>query len=155
MFSTLKKEMQTQLDYLKIHSERLYVTSVTKEEIWDAYLNGFVDETEKQSHNCNCCKSFLRNIGNVVGIINGKAVSIWDFEPTEDLYVPSVKAMKSLVDNSTITNVYFSKDNFVGTDYNFDLKRSVTWNHFYTKLTNKSFLSGTKSIEEAQAEKEI
>ena len=36
MFSTLKKEMQTQLDYLKIHSERLYVTSVTKEEIWEA-----------------------------------------------------------------------------------------------------------------------
>lgn len=153
MFSTLKKEMQTQLDYLKIHSPRLYVTGVTKEEIWESYLNGFTDEAEKQSHNCNCCKSFLRNIGNVVGIINGKAVSIWDFTPSEELYVPSVLLMRDLVNNSNITNVYFSKEKSVGTDKNFDAKANVTWNHFYTNLTSMSIIPGSKSVEEVQAEK--
>ena len=65
-------------------SNTLYRVNVTKDELWNTYLNSFPQGSNeiyktRTYHDCNCCKSFIRSMGNVVSITDqGKIESIWD-----------------------------------------------------------------------------
>lgn len=61
----------------------LYTVDVPKDELYDLYLDSFPEGTnlmykERREYDCNCCKSYIRTLGRVVAIHNGKLVSIWD-----------------------------------------------------------------------------
>lgn len=49
-------------------ADNLFVVNVDKDLLWMSYLLSFEDETIRQDHNCNACKSFIRHYGKVVAI---------------------------------------------------------------------------------------
>src|SRR3990172_13415393 len=116
MFSQFKKAMQENFNLLLLRSQPLYVTNVDKEVMWKTYLDSFLEE-ERQGHNCNCCKSFVRHYGGLVFIIDGQMKSIWDFQ-CEEPFATVVKNLDNVVKSATITDLFYSKEAGLGTDKN-------------------------------------
>jgi len=66
MFNNLKQKLQD--NFKELSKNNLFYVDIDRDEIFQQYLNGFEEDT-KQSHNCNCCKSFLRQYAGIVGIV--------------------------------------------------------------------------------------
>jgi len=57
----------------------LYTVNPDRDKIWELYLEGFTKDV-RQSNNCNCCKSFFRQYGGIVTIVNNQLCSVWDID---------------------------------------------------------------------------
>ena len=78
-FNVFKSAVATQ--FAKMAKSPLFVTDTTGDDLWATYLAAFPEGTnpiyrERTEHDCSCCRQFIRNIGNVVTIQDGKLVSI-------------------------------------------------------------------------------
>lgn len=133
MFTDLKKKVQD--NFNKMSQGNLFYVAIDRDEIWRQYILGF-PEAERQEHECNCCKSFLRQWSGIVSIIDGKRVSIWDDIDVEG-YADSVAALSEYIHSLPITDVFLNEFKNCGTDKNFDSKREVTWEHFNITLPAK------------------
>ena len=120
----------------------LYEMSLDKDELWNIYLDSFPKGTneiyrERRYHDCSCCRGFIKHIGNVVAIIDGKIISIWDFDIDDSTFGPVVKALSDYVHKHNITDVFLSTEHKVGCHHNFELMESVgqhRWDHFFIDL---------------------
>jgi len=162
-FKFFKKSIQDRLDFLIENSPSLFEVDLDKDEFYEYYLNAFPQGTnevfrERRSHDCSCCKQFIRNYGTIVGIIDGKIASIWDVE-AEDEYQVVTNAMKELVESLPITDVFFSEFKKLGTNVSRETRGDNTihtWHHFYYELpgeyvtsavdTKKSQVRQTKDV---------
>jgi len=83
-FNTFKKAVSKQFAFMQKNGS-LFTTEVNKEDLWNIYLNSFPADSNhiyriRKKYDCSCCRNFIKKIGNVVSIINGKVVSIWDID---------------------------------------------------------------------------
>jgi len=126
---------------------QLFEVDISKDEMWDTYLGSFPEGTnpifrERREHDCNCCKTFIRNLGNVVSIQDGKLVSIWDVVTGSETQV-IVDAMSELIKSKTISNVFFTQFKKIGTSSNPDTENpNIIWTHFYSEVPNQFVLTG-------------
>lgn len=134
MFIDLKKQVRDNFEKLSKHN--LFYVDIDRDEIFQQYLNGFED-ISRQSHNCNSCKSFLRQYAGVVAIIDNKRVSIWDGIVAEPEYQKSVDNLSNYIHSLPITNIFLNEYVKCGTDSNLDKVSGVKWNHFYFELPSK------------------
>ncbi len=134
MFKDLKNKLRENFDSLS--SQPLFYVSIDRDEIWELYLNGFEDPVERQEHNCNACKSFLRQWGGIVAIVDNKMVSIWDGIDVEGFEQP-IHNIRRYIHSRPITNVFLNEFASIGTDKNHDSIRDVTWEHFHLNLPSK------------------
>lgn len=119
----------------------LYTVDVPKDELYDLYLDSFPEGTnlmykERREYDCNCCKSYIRTLGRVVAIHNGKLVSIWDVK-VGGYYQVVADAMKARVESSEIRDRFFHFEGRVGTESNVALLengKTKTWTHFHQAL---------------------
>lgn len=123
----------------------LFYVDVDKDALWEAYLASFPDGTNptyraRTEHDCSACKSFIRAIGGVVTIRDGKMVSLWDCQ-TDAIYQPVVDALARVVHSHNITNIFLHKEPSIGVAKDFE--RIVgepgesgvrTWEHFFVNL---------------------
>lgn len=123
---------------LLISSGPVFRTSIPKDEMYDTYLSSFRPEdnpikVERTEHDCNCCKSFIRRMGNMVGVIDGKLSSIWDIKSTEEGYQIVADAMANAVKSRPIDTVYISDEPRAGAPETKSLTESglSTYDHFY------------------------
>lgn len=133
MFKDVKKQVLDQFDTMVATGGMLFITDVDKDAMWNAYLDGFADPDEKQHHNCNCCRQFIKRYGAIVVIVDNKFMTVWDFVPTEALYINSVEVMGELVRHSKIRDRFLNDTHKLGTDSNYDLDKNCTWEHFFVK----------------------
>lgn len=156
MFKNFKKIISEKLDYLVKESEFLYQVNVDKDEFWDLYLDSFPQGTneifrERRVYDCSCCRQFIKNYGTIVGIIDGKKVSIWDVE-VDGYYQTVADILNEKIKSLEIDNVFYSKFKSLGTDSNKELidNKTHTWYHFYYELPDRLVDSSSKSIENLQ-----
>jgi len=143
-FPTIKKLVAAQFAAMQKLGTLLQVDS-SRDTIWEAYLNGFQQEL-RQEHNCNCCKSFIRQVGSVVVITPDlKLVSIWDLEAAAipDEFQASIKALSDYVHSRPIQGLFQVCDKEAGKDSNFSEKHQVVFQHFYVKLPPSATASNT------------
>jgi hypothetical protein len=122
-FNQFKQVFQANFNKLIEGQVQLYVTDVDKHELWDAYLAAFPDD-ERQGFNCNCCRQFIKQYGNVVAIKDGAIKSMWDFTVDDDVYSEVIAALNNLVSKSNIKDVFVTKVAKLGTDRSLDLSNS-------------------------------
>ena len=123
----------------------LFRTNVEKDVLWETYQSSFPEGTnpvyrERREYDCNCCKQFIRVVGNVVAIIDGKLVSIWDISiPSEPNFQIVADALSNLNKSAKIQDTFYHYERTVGTDKNFEdqLDGVKTWEHFFANLDNK------------------
>ena len=133
-FKKFKTKLREEFSKKVKEVSNIYKTNVTKEDLWSTYLDSFSQE-ERQPHNCNCCKSFIRQFGGIVFFVDGELKTIWDFEAHGE-YENVCKNMSALVKNSEIQDVFTSKTDFIGTDYNISTK-GIKWEHLHVNIPQK------------------
>lgn len=132
----------------------LYLADVDKDLMWETFLNSFASEEIRQSYNCNCCKQFIRNYGNIVSIKDGKATSIWDFEASGELE-NTAKDLNTLVSNAAVNNVFVTSFAKLGTNKSSTLSedgKAIVWQHLFVELPKTYVKKGAKSEEAIQGE---
>jgi hypothetical protein len=134
MFTHLKQKVQSQFKVL-VDNGTLFTTDPNRDEIWNTYLNA-IPESERQYNNCNCCKSFLRQFGGIVGIKNNKVITLWDFELEDETYGEAVKELRRFVASLPITDHFLNSYAKLGTDKTPDPKNKVIHEHFHVVAPN-------------------
>lgn len=143
----------------------LYKTEVSKEELWDTYLNSFPEGSnpifrERTEHDCQCCKQFIRACGNVVSIIDGELVSIWDVVVDDPNYQIVVSAMSEVVKSRDIKDIFLHPEKNLGTDHNHEIRDGspYRWDHFHFELSSQYVKKGAdiaSTLSQARSTKEV
>lgn len=135
MFRLLKEAIQRRFDELVTNETHIFYKDVDRDKIWDVYLNAFPNET-RQEHNCNSCKSFLRQFSGIVFIKANKVESIWDIdlEPIDEEYHRSITTVRDYITGLPITNVFLTETKKLGNAQNLDKVRDIVWEHFSLTL---------------------
>lgn len=123
----------------------LFIVNIDKDLMWETYLTSFPAGSDpifrkRSEHDCSCCRGFIKSIGNVVSIKNGQITTIWDFECHDDTYDPVIKAMRNLIREQKVTDVFLSTEKKIGCHHNFEMMERVgahRWDHFYLELPDK------------------
>lgn len=140
IFKDFKKDVETAFN--NMIAENLFVVNVDKDLLWMAYLLSFEDEEERQSHNCNACKSFIRHYGKVVAIdtTTYEVRTFWDDVHTPG-YEKTAQDLAKLVKEASVCDIFIQDVNeFHGCDHNFQLLPDGTtkrWNHLYVTIPDK------------------
>ncbi len=140
-FGIIKHAVAQQFAHMTAHD--LFRTGADKDDMWTTYLASFPDGTnpmfrQRTEHDCSCCRQFIRAVGDVVAIIDGRLTSIWDIETDSATYLPVADAMSRLVRGRPIDNHFLHYEAEIGTDRNFeDAVGGVrSWEHFFINLPN-------------------
>nr|DAX08835.1 MAG TPA: hypothetical protein [Bacteriophage sp.] len=139
-FIRFKKDVEVAFN--NMISDNLFVVNVDKDLLWTAYLLSFDDPDERQQHNCNACKSFIRHYGKVVAIdpLTYETKTFWD-----DVHSPgfekAAQEMAKLVKQAAICNIFIQDVNeFLGCDHNVQLLTdgtTRTWHHLYVTIPER------------------
>lgn len=119
--------------------QQLFVVDLDKHQIYDFYQNAFPEGTnpiykERREHDCQTCKSFIRNIGNLIAInSDGSLTSVWDV-PAENEYKVVAEAMSTLVKSAPIVNLFLKQEHKYGIKSNLAVDTGITWNHFWADV---------------------
>lgn len=119
----------------------LYLTDVNPYDMWDKYLASFPEGSdplykENSEHDCNCCKSFVRNFGNIVAIVDGELVSIWDVPDADHPYKEVCEEMSKFVKTS-VKDVFFCDESSAGQEKTLQMLEDgdvKTWDHFHLTI---------------------
>ena len=140
MFKDFKEAISEQFEKMKPYP--LYRTEVEKELLWITYIESFPPGSnpkmrERTEHDYQACKSFVRAVGNMVAIIEGELVSIWDCKVGPPYNVVAA-ALSELAKSAPIRNVLLHDQHEVGVDKNFQKvegsREVITWEHFHLVL---------------------
>ena len=137
-FEDLKSSLTA--NFKKLSSSKLFYVAIDRDRIWEEYLSGF-DEPSRQGHNCNACKSFLRQFAGIVTIEDNQIISIWDNLEVSEEYQQSIENVQKYIHSLPVTDIFLSAFKKCGTDRNLDRESGVTWNHFYIEVPS-SYVTG-------------
>lgn len=109
-----------------------------------AYLASFPEGTDpiyktRTEHDCSCCKNFVKNIGNLIAIVDGKMETVWDIEGAPAPYNVVAKAMADFTRKHSITGVFRTKERSYGAEETLqNVEGSIKrWNHFHGKVADR------------------
>lgn len=134
-----------------------YLVDSSKEDMWATYLEAFPPGTnpmfrQRTEHDCSCCKSFIRGVGNLVTLDNkGEIQTIWDAEISDPTYKVVAAKLAEFVRCGSVSRVYRSREPGYGVESNIEVLAeggSITWNHFHVKLPSRLVV---KDVGAAQA----
>lgn len=111
--------------------QHLFEVQVNKDEMVNLYLDSFPKGTneiyrERREYDCSCCRGFIKNLGNIVAIKDGKIETIWSFDPGDDVFAPVVKALDEYVRAHAVTDVFLSKEKKIGCHHNFEILEKMS-----------------------------
>ena len=146
-FKEFKAAVAKQFERMAKHE--LFRTGVTKDALWDTYLASFPAGSNpiyktRTEHDCQCCKQFIRAVGDVVAIIDGKIETIWDVDMDYLNYQAVAVAMGDLVRSHHIEDAFLHYEKTAGTDKSVQdtLDGVHTWNHFFVNIPSKFVVDG-------------
>jgi hypothetical protein len=127
--------------FKEMSAKRLFSTDADGAALWDCYLASFpvgFDPIYKTrtTHDCSCCRHFIKAVGAVVNVVDGKLVTLWDFK-IDGPYQQVADAMAAYVRARAVDNVFLHSERLIGSANSRQLleDRSVkTWDHYYVNL---------------------
>ena len=130
--------------------------------IYEKYLSFFKPKFNpiirvNTDHDCSACRHFIKRMGKVVTIKDGKLISIWDVNPGDECYQPVAEKLSAYVKQFPIKDVFLTKDTMIGTPKDYekavDGDTFVTYNHFYTVTPRANIYNGRDTIDSALSDK--
>lgn len=138
-FNTIKTAVAAQ--FTKMANGPLFTVDISKDELWNTYLSAFPEGTnpmyrERTEHDCNCCKQFIRAVGNVVSIVDNKLVTIWDGPVKDQNYQVVATALSNLVKSKAVAGRFLHYENTAGSNKSFEdtLNGIRRWDHFFVNI---------------------
>jgi hypothetical protein len=145
----------------------LFVSVADKDVMWELYLDSFPLGTnevfrERRSHDCSCCRSFIKQFGGVVAIRDNEVVTAWGFDTGSGTYQPVVDALDQFIKSHQVKDVFVTSEGAFGTAENREQLEdgSVhTWSHFRVdmpaRLVSRSHKTQASLMAEARTNKEV
>ena len=107
------KSIQSQFDRMCV-TGKLFRSSLTGQQVWDLYINGFEPEhnpifrdPNSSMHNCNLCKNFIRRYGNIVAVNDEhKIMTLFDVK-VPDEFETVAKVLSAKIRSAKISEVFF------------------------------------------------
>ena len=137
-FKDFQQAIQRQ--FATMQGRTLYRVAFDRDALWDAYLSAYPAGTnpiykERTEHDCSSCRHFVKTMGGVVAIKDGKLQSIWDCQ-VGGQYQVVADTLSALVKSVAVDNIFLHTERSVGTAKNFQqlLDRVITWEHFHVVL---------------------
>lgn len=138
-FTTIKTAVAAQ--FTKMANGPLFTVDLSKDELWNTYLSAFPEGTnpmyrERTEHDCNCCKQFIRAVGNVVSIVDNKLVTIWDGPVNEPNYQVVATALSDFVKSKAVAGQFLHYEATAGSNKSFEdtLNGIKRWDHFFVNI---------------------
>lgn len=136
-FSKLRLAVANQ--FKRMQERDLFVANVNGDELWDLYLASFPKGSDpiyrkRSDHDCSCCRSFIKKVGMVVAVIDGKIETIWDINGEVDpAYKTVADAMAAKVKSVNIDNVFLTAEKKAGSEKTFEniVNDVKAWDHFF------------------------
>lgn len=153
-FESFKKLFQANFTQVITNQTHLFHVDIDKDLLWATYLNSFPEEL-RQQFNCNCCRQFIKNYGNLVAIKNNTIFSLWNFNTEDSVYQTVVDNLNHLVINATVRDVFVTTFAKLGTDSNIQRledNSTIRWHHFYYELPKHLVYRGSSSEATVQNE---
>ena len=149
-FKDFSVRVENQFNVMASDADVVLVRSnIDSDKIWEAYLNAYPAEfnevfRERRTYDCNHCKNFIRRIGSVLAIKNGKLISVWDVS-VPGYFQQVADTLSQLVKEQPIGSYYLTTEKVAGHLSNFDtIDPSIKWDHFFAKVPSKFVLTGTE-----------
>ena len=149
-FHKVKEVIEQRFNLLSKH-QLFQVVIPDRNTLVDLYLNTFQDPEERQHHNCNCCKSFLRQYGNIIAIISDKVETLWDVVVDDEQFQNTVNALHAYIVGQPIAGIFLSDTQKLGTNYNIAKETLIRWEHFSVTLP-KQLVVNLASIDSKKGE---
>lgn len=149
-FIEMREKMRTHFEEMAKGVSTLYQVEFDKDKLWNLYIESFPSEKNpiyrtRTEHDCSCCRHFIKTLGGVVSIKNGKVISLWDFDiDGDDTYEPSIKAMREYIHSCNIADKFLTKENRIGMQLNRELSNGelITYDHFYAGVPLQAMADG-------------
>lgn len=158
-FMKFKKALQDRFSKMQKDADHLYEMDVDNDILWSTYLDSFPAGTNKmfrqrREYDCSCCRQFIKNIGAVVAIKDGKIYTLWEDVTDDAVYRPVCEALDTYVKAQKIKDIYISEFSKIGTDHNFEDMdgKAHRWDHFYLELPSKYVNCSCHSNEEIKGQ---
>lgn len=154
-FAPFSKAVHTR--YNQLAKQDLFVTTEDHEALISHYLASFPEGTNpiyitNTEHDCSCCKNFIKNLGNLVAIVDGKVETIWDVKGLAYPYDVVAASMDAYIKAQPITGIFRSSEKSYGAEKTVQTLPDLStkrWNHFHGEVTGKHF---TKSVGEEKGQ---
>ncbi len=127
----------------KDNNNELFVVGIDKDAVWEAYLDAFPAGTnelyiERTEHDCSTCRSFVKNIGPVVALVNNEYVTVWDIDlgdPTSEYQIVADK-MAAAIRTLVVDELFLYSEPKVGVPFNVQVKETgnITWHHLHCDI---------------------
>lgn len=155
-FAKFKQYFQANFADMIKDADTLFTIEVDKDAFWNLYLNSFPEGTnpifrERREYDCSCCRHFIKAIGNVAVIKNGKIRTMWEFDAHSTTFQPVIDALDAHLKERPVTDMFISKFKSIGTDKNHETLaggKVLTWDHFYLDLPKQFVDTSFRSVAE-------
>lgn len=142
-FAEFGKMVSDRLD--SFANGEIFVT-VDGDRLWEVYLASFPEGSnplykERTEHDCTCCKNFIRNVGRIVAVVDGKLTTLWDV-PARSPYKEVAEALHAFVLSSPITDVWRTSERKYGAKTTKQMLadgKVINWDHFYGNVPARNF----------------
>lgn len=149
-FTEFVKEMQKHFTEMTKDAKVLFTVNVDPERFYNLYLDSFPDGTnniyrKRREYDCSCCRHFIRDLGNVVTIKNGKVDTIWDLNINDGTYSVVAKVMDLYIKKCFINGVYVRDEAVIGTKKSREMLPTGevnTYDHFFMNIPKKFIYTG-------------
>lgn len=143
-FSDIKNQLQKHIEQMMADNEHLFVVELDKDQLWSTYIESIPPQHNliyrvNREYDCSACRHFIKQIGNVVAIKDGKLESIWDITTESEVWNAVAKKLSDFVKSHPVSNIYLTKFSDAGHDHDTEMDNGVliTYEHFYTKVDSK------------------
>lgn len=141
-FKKFAAAVNTQFNKMSEHE--LYRLDISGQEVWDAYLAAFPEGTNpmyrvRTYHDGSYDRNVIRQIGNVVAIINGTKVTIWDCEDLPYPYNQVASRIRLLLKDLLIDSLFRTKEAKLGYESTIENREDGPhrWFHFHAQIAKK------------------
>lgn len=120
------------------------------EGLFQAYLESFPDNGERQHHNCSACRRFIEHFGGLVTIdTQGRTTpAVLDLREVPPRFQEAIASMARLVRKARVTGVFYSSHRVLGTPL------TGPWRHLSVTLPEaRVHSSAVQTAGQAMAEK--
>lgn len=127
--------------FKEMSKAELYVTDCG-DDLFDKYLAAFPEGSDplfrvRSTHDCQCCKQFIRRLGKLVNIKNGKVVTVWGDLDLPEPYKTVADALDKAVRAARVVTVFRTKERSYGQEYNYDPKTNERYDHLHGVVADR------------------
>ena len=160
-FQILANKIDEQIQKM-LRCEELYRVDVAKNELYHEYLEAIPVEHNSiyktnREYDCICCKHFIRDVGSMVAIKNGKMITIWDVK-VDGFFQDVVNLLASTVKSKKIKTLFSVHEYLLGEQQNqkeLDNGEIVTFYHFHTEIPASFVQRGGSTLSSFDSKKKV